>query len=296
MKNYEHCPVCKSENINFKLEARDYTVSKNLFRIYQCKECTLRFTNPIPEQEEIGYYYQSEEYISHSNTSKGFINRIYQIVRGITLNSKRKTVQKESGLKNGKILDVGCGTGEFLNKMKESGWETQGIEPDDNARAMAIKNHGLKIDKPDAFFDLAEGEYDVISMWHVLEHVHKLDEYIENLYRLLKPGGTLIIAVPNYQSYDAKHYRTTWAAYDVPRHLYHFSVKAIEHLVGRFKFRVNNIRIMPFDSFYVSMLSEGYKEGFMPVGIFIGFLSWISAIFNSKKCSSLIYIIRKTEN
>ncbi|MCB9231471.1 MAG: class I SAM-dependent methyltransferase [Bacteroidia bacterium] len=295
MKKYDQCPICGSENISFKLEAKDYTVSGKFFRISQCRNCTLRFTNPVPEQEEIGYYYQSDEYISHSNTSKGFINKAYQIVRGITLNSKQKLVIRSSGKRQGKILDVGCGTGEFLNKMKEAGWTTQGIEPEDSARKMASENFGLTVEEPAKFFEFSEAEFDVITMWHVLEHVHQLDEYIANLKRLLKPNGTLIIAVPNYQSHDAKKYRMVWAAYDVPRHLYHFSVEAMNYLMGRFGFVISKIKMMPFDSFYVSMLSEKNSEGSMLLGIWVGFVSWVKAVFRHEKCSSLIYIIHKSE-
>ena len=291
---YKCCPVCSSTKIAPILAAEDYTVSHEEFEIWECANCSLRFIQNIPVETEIGKYYQSEEYISHSNTNKGLINRLYQVVRGITLQQKKNLVQRLSGKRSGMILDIGCGTGEFLGTMKSAGWQTKGLEPDDGARQQAISNFALSVDSPDQLFSLEGGSYDVVSMWHVLEHVHQLKENVAQIRKLLKADGTLIIAVPNYQSKDAEHYGKQWAAYDVPRHLYHFSPQAMDELMSANGFAVKDHRRMPFDAFYVSMLSEQYRHGKLRLvsAFFSGLSSWWHNLFHKKRGSSIIYVIK----
>lgn len=293
MHTYATCPVCKSTQIQEVLRAKDHTVSKEDFSVYHCANCTHRFTNPVPGAADIGPYYQSEEYISHSNTSKGFINWAYQLVRKRTLRSKRNLVKGITGKQQGKLLDIGAGTGAFLSAMKTAGWETIGLEPDAGARQVAKETWGVDLQPIENFFHLENESVDAVSMWHVLEHVHELDAYLEKIYALLKPGGKWLVAVPNYTSWDADKYQEGWAAYDVPRHLYHFSPKSMQTLVERGNFKLIGTKRMPFDSFYVSMLSERYKNGSMIKGVWNGFCSYISASGNKNRCSSLIYLMEK---
>ena len=293
MYHYEYCPVCKSTDFTEVLRAKDHTVSKEEFSIAHCAQCGHRFTHPVPDQDHIGPYYQSEEYISHSNTSKGFINWAYQVVRKRTLKSKRNLVGRFAGSSQGQLLDIGAGTGAFLAEMKSSGWTAQGIEPDEGARQVARETWGLELAPASEFYGLPEGEFDVVTMWHVLEHVHELDRYLEKIYALLKPGGKWIVAVPNYTSWDADKYQAGWAAYDVPRHLYHFSPASMQALVERGGFKLKGMKRMPFDSFYVSMLSERYKNGSMVAGVWNGFCSYVAALRQKTRCSSLIYLIEK---
>lgn len=292
MQYYTECPVCKSKNFSPACEAKDYLVSQEIFQISECNECHLRFTNPIPDEDEIGKYYQSQDYISHTNTSEGLINKIYQWVRNITLVGKKNLIQKESKIKIGKILDIGCGTGEFLNGMHKAGWSVFGLEPDEGARQLAHSNYQLQIDSPAKLFELSENSLDVITMWHVLEHVHRLDDYLNQISKILKPDGALFIAIPNYTSYDANHYKNDWAAYDVPRHLYHFSPQSMKALLDRFNFKLEKMKRMPFDSFYVSMLSEKYKNGSIINAFWVGLKSNCKALFNTERCSSSIYLIK----
>ena len=233
MEKLSNCPVCNSTQTSLFLECKDNTVSRETFQIVQCDLCGFKFTNPRPEEDKLGVYYKSEDYVSHSNTKKGFINSTYQSVRKYTLLKKLQLISKY--YKSGKILDIGCGTGEFLNTCKNAKWETIGIEPDPDARKMAADNFGLDIRQESALKDLTEHSFDIISMWHVLEHVPRLNERIEELKRLIKPNGIIIIAVPNCNSLDAKIYKENWAAYDVPRHLYHFTPKDIELLFKSYK-------------------------------------------------------------
>lgn len=292
---YEYCPACQSSHIYPVLSVKDYTVSGEMFEIWHCDECTLRFTQKVPGPDFIGPYYQSANYVSHSDTEKGLVNRLYHLVRNRTLQSKRKLLQRITGKDKGSLLDIGAGTGAFANTMKQTGWEVTALEPDETARQNALNKYRLELESTDRLFTLEPDRFDAITMWHVLEHVHDLHGYFTRFYQLLKQEGRLVIAVPNYTSYDAKQYKEFWAAYDVPRHLYHFSPKSMELLAGAKGFALETIEPMWYDSFYVSMLSEQYKNGSanLPGAIWNGALSNCKTLLNKKKCSSLIYVFRK---
>lgn len=272
----------------------DHTVSRETFTIAQCDSCGFKFTNPRPEEHQLGKYYQSEEYISHSNTDKGFINSAYQSVRKYTLLKKLQLISRY--YRTGKILDIGCGTGEFLKTMSQAKWNTLGIEPDEQARKQCIEKHGLDVREEARLKQLPDAEFDVITMWHVLEHVPRLNERLEDLKRLLKPNGMIIIAVPNCDSLDAKIYKEKWAAYDLPRHLYHFTPKDVDTLFRKHGMKAFKVLPMIFDSFYVSMLSEKYKTGSPNVirSTWNGLRSNIAGMISGKKYSSQIYLISKS--
>jgi 2-polyprenyl-3-methyl-5-hydroxy-6-metoxy-1,4-benzoquinol methylase len=292
---YNQCPVCSSTNIKEVLRAKDYTVSKELFSVWHCNACTCRFTQNIPSAEDIGAYYQSADYVSHSDTKKGVINKLYHTVRNYTVQKKKQLIEKLSEKKRGSLLDVGAGTGAFAAIMLEAGWNVSGLEPDATARENALTNHQLQLQTLDALFSFNDKQFDVITLWHVLEHVHELHQYIETFHRILKDDGTLIVAVPNYTSYDAQVYKEFWAAYDVPRHLYHFSPAAMKQLMQQQNFKVVQCKPMWFDSFYVAMLSEHYKTGhnnFLRAA-WNGITSNTKAMSDARKCSSVIYVIKK---
>lgn len=290
---FDHCPFCNSEKIHPVLVAKDYTVSQENFEVWHCSTCTNRFTQSIPDIQNIGPYYQSATYVSHSDTDKGLINRLYHLVRSYTLGSKRKMITRISGLNQGVLLDIGAGTGAFANTMLQAGWEVTGLEPDPIARENAKQKHGIHLRSAEEVYSLPASSFDVITLWHVLEHVHDLHGYFKQFKQLLKPGGKLVIAVPNYTSKDASQYGQYWAAWDVPRHLYHFSPAGMKHLAGLHGFTVQSMHPMWFDAFYVSMLSEQYKngKGNLLGAFFTGLMSNLNAIGDKRKCSSLIYII-----
>ncbi|GAC1440149.1 MAG: class I SAM-dependent methyltransferase [Sediminibacterium sp.] len=249
----------------------------------------------MPDMATIGPYYQSAAYVSHSDTDNGLINHLYHLVRNHTLQTKRKLVNRVTGKQKGTLLDVGAGTGAFATVMKEAGWDITGLEPDDTARRNALLKNDLILHSAEDIYTLPAAQYDVITLWHVLEHVHDLHGYFERFAQLLKPDGKLVLAVPNYTSYDAAIYLGYWAAYDVPRHLYHFSPEGMEQL-GRLKgFTLQNSYPMWYDSFYVAMLSERYKNGRGHVfrAFWNGLMSNLMAWHNKKRCSSLIYIFSK---
>jgi 2-polyprenyl-3-methyl-5-hydroxy-6-metoxy-1,4-benzoquinol methylase len=287
------CPCCNSKDLVKALSSKDHTVSNEIFDIWHCNVCTARFTQNIPEKNEIGKYYRSENYISHSDTKKGIVNSLYHYVRKRTLRGKRKLVEKYTNLSTGKILDIGAGTGAFLHSMDQSGWRITGLEPDDTARENAKKFYGLSLLHPEELFKFPSQSFDVITLWHVLEHVHDLHIYMDQLKKILKPNGCLFIAVPNYTCYDEKVYNEFWAAYDVPRHLYHFSPASITQLLLKHGLQLKEIKPMWYDSFYVSMLSEKYRTGKNNylLAILNGYVSNWKALFDNEKGSSLIYVV-----
>lgn len=295
MIHYTNCPVCHSSEIQPSLVATDHTVSQQVFPIWHCNTCTARFTQDVPGEQEIGSFYASADYISHSDTKKGLINTLYHRVRKMTLASKRKLIIRTTKTQKGKLLDVGCGTGAFLHTMEEAGWAVTGLEPDPTAREKAVSFYGLAPLPTDQLFQLDPGTYNAITMWHVLEHVHELHRYVEQLGKLLAPGGRLFIAVPNYTSYDASVYKEYWAAYDVPRHLYHFSPASMQQLLEKYKLELIRSKPMWFDSFYVSMLSEKCRNGKGNIirAVWNGFVSNLKAAGDVRKCSSVIYVIGK---
>ncbi len=277
-----------------KISCQDYTVSNQIFDLIYNEKMEMYETFPQPKIEDLGAYYESEDYISHTDSKKSLTDKLYQIVKSYTLNNKLKLINSfQTESKN--ILDVGCGTGDFLLKCKNNGWDVTGVEPNKNANDLAtsklFESTTLKIHQN--LFDLKQEKFDVITLWHVLEHVPNLEDYILKLKSLLKPDGILIIAVPNFKSYDAYYYKEFWAAFDVPRHLWHFSKKSIELLFSKIQMNVRKTNPMIFDSFYVSLLSEKHKNGqsnFLKAFL-IGFLSNIKAL-RTKEYSSRIYIIK----
>lgn len=291
--NYSSCPVCGAAGISKVITAKDNTVSYEDFDIFHCSNCQLRFTQNVPDALSISKYYKSENYISHSNTSKGLVNRLYKLVRNISNRQKRNLIEKTTGLKHGNLLDIGSGTGYFAAEMQKANWEISGLEPDADARVIAQELNSVVLASTENLYQLPAKKFDVITLWHVLEHVHELKNYIKQFKLLLKEKGFLFVAVPNYKSLDAEIYKEHWAAYDVPRHLYHFSPNAMKRLMEDEGFEIKEMKPMWFDSFYVSLLSSKYKnESTNWVGAIITALrSNMKAMRDNSKCSSVIYII-----
>jgi SAM-dependent methyltransferase len=292
--HYTHCPVCGSSDIHPLLTAKDHSVSGEEFVIWQCQSCTLRFTQDVPDESSIGPYYQSQDYISHSNTSKGLLNKLYQAVRKFTLGQKSGLVISRT-TNHGRILDIGAGIGAFLNEMKGKGWDIEGIEPDYGARQQAKNLFAIDLKPTPELQHIPHNSFDAITLWHVLEHVESLQDYVALLKQLLKKNGKIFIAVPNYSSLDADLYGNRWAAYDVPRHLYHFTPRSIDVLVQKHGMKIIARKPMWFDAFYISLLSSKYRTGktsWLGAGI-NGIRSNLKALLNKEKTSSLIYIISK---
>lgn len=287
------CPWCDSDNNHQFLKLKDYFLTQEDFEILECNDCKLLFTTPCPAPDKIGDYYKSEEYLSHNDEKKSLFARIYNIVKKTNIKNKFNIAvdNKQSAVR---ILDIGCGVGDFLNYAKEKGCKITGIEPNDDARKIAEKKLNTKVFSPADLENLPDNSFDIITMWHVLEHVADLKTEIHHLQRLLKNDGRLILALPNYKSYDAEYYKDKWAAYDVPRHLNHFSRTSIENIFKETKFQLADIKPLKWDSFYISMLSEQYLgngNSFIK-GTITGWKSNRKAK-NSGEYSSLVYILIK---
>lgn len=257
METTDTCPICGHQLFAPYLTCEDYLVSHEKFDLQQCQTCNFRLTNPRPNAQKISGYYKSEQYVSHNDESKGVINSVYRLVRNFTLQSKLRLINK---LNNGpgKILDIGCGTGSFLENCQFSGWEVLGVEPDADARAVATDRLPSQV-----YSDLnllpETNQFDIITLWHVLEHIPNLNDTIRQLHHLVKDSGTVMIALPNSNSYDATYFKQFWAAYDVPRHLHHFTPTTIELLFSKYGFVLVDKKPMVFDAFYIAMLSTRYQ-------------------------------------
>jgi len=271
------------------LSVKDYSVSQETFDLYCDETLDMLITSPQPSLENLGKYYESEDYISHTDNKRSLFEKLYHFIKSIALKNKLNLINSQQPDK-GRLLDIGAGTGEFLSVAKNDGWQTIGVEPSDRAKAIA-KSKGVSFVEHTS--ELENNSFDVISMWHVLEHVSDLDAQIKELKRLLKPTATLIIAVPNFKSFDAKYYGKFWAAYDVPIHFWHFSKTAIKLLFEKEEIKLEKVLPMKFDSFYVSLLSEKYKSGKMNFikAFFIGLQSnWKAR--QHFEYSSHIYILK----
>lgn len=289
----------KKKGVDFELKSedevflicKDHSVSGEEFHLLRDPESKMLITFPKPAPEDLPSYYESPEYISHTDSTSSLTDKIYQAVKKFMLSKKLSWIENEFPEK-GKILDFGAGTGDFLIAAKSRGWEVHGVEPEKKARARAVeKGLNLQADLSGLKFET----FDVISLWHVLEHIPVPGDKIAELEKLLKPGGLLIIAVPNYKSYDAEYYKEYWAAYDVPRHLWHFSRTSFDKIFSGTDLKQEYSKAMIFDSFYVSLLSEKYKSGRINFlnAIITGLRSNIRAA-STGEYSSLAYFFRKT--
>lgn len=290
------CPLCKSGLFLNHSEIKDYSISRETFFLCQCTTCKLIFTNPRPNVEEIGQYYDSEDYISHKDKSRNLVQIIYKLVRKVTIRKKTQWLKKHVPLQ-GRLLDIGCGTGYFLKEAQNKGWKVTGIEPNDTARKLS-KQKGLKVFR--ALEKIEEGEkFDAITLFHVIEHVHEIRKTAKKLNNILNKDGRIFMAVPNHQSYDAKYYGKFWAAWDVPRHLYHFDQESMNQMAEQYGWEIEKVIPMKFDSYYVSILSEKYKDphnsgirSFLK-GLRIGYQSNHYAKNNSQNYSSLLFVLKK---
>ena len=271
---------------------KDYLVTGESFDIVECEACSIRTTTPFPDKKIIGNYYSSDDYISHDDKVSGIFDSIYGLVRTYQLNKKKKLIGKYFNKSNGKILDIGCGAGDFLQYMKENHWNINGVDTSNKARKIANKKLNIKVMDPKDWINNKE-KYDVITCWHSLEHVHEPWVYLDKIKKSLTLDGFLIVALPNYQSTDAKIYKEFWAAYDTPRHLYHFTIKSMNKTIKPHGLNIESIYRMNFDPFYVSMLSAKHMGKSFMSGLINGFKSWTLSIFSKDKCSSLIFIIKK---
>jgi SAM-dependent methyltransferase len=295
MQHYSTCPLCDSAEIGLFLQTNDLFLTSEPFSLFICRSCGFVFTQDHPDAAAMGRYYESEEYNSHNDSAGGLISSIYRLSRNLMLRRKRRLITSFTGLEKGQLLDIGSGTGHFLNEMKNSGWDVKGIEVSEDARNYSVNSLGVDVLAPDDLPYLPDQSFDCITLWHVLEHIHDLKGYASGIKRLLKPTGKCVVALPNCNSYDAEHYKKFWAAYDVPRHLWHFSPASFSYYARKNGFQILGMRSLPLDVFYISILSEKYRG--VKFSFITGLLkgTWFSfrSLVNRKKSSSLVFLIRK---
>ena len=289
------CPVCGTFEWRRSGQAKDYSVTGEWFELLACPTCELKATYPQPATDKIGRYYASRNYVSHSDTREGLTNKLFHRARTFMLRKKYQWITGATGKTSGRLLDVGAGTGYFAKYMLEQGWDVVALEPDETARKVALDKLDLHLHPLESLATQTAASFDVITLWHVLEHVHDVRGYMDHFRKLLKPGGSLLIAVPNHTSRDAIQYAGKWAAYDVPRHLWHFSPLSVEKLFQKHGFALYQKIAMPLDAFYVSMLSERYKGNYF-FGPAVAFISGLKTYLAERKktnnASSIIYIAK----
>ena len=288
----DKCPWCGSENAQLHLEVKDLFLTQEPFKILECKECGLLFTTPRPNKDEIGRYYKSEEYYSHQENKVGFIPKVYEKVKSVNLKNKYGIATE--GKEKGKALDIGCGVGDFLHTMEQHGWDCTGVEPSEDAKVIAKKRIKGQLLSSEEQENLPDSSFDIITMWHVLEHVDDIGWQIQQLHRLCKPGGRIIIALPNYKSYDGQYYKAEWAAYDVPRHLNHFNKETIIKILEERGLRHVKTEKLVWDAYYISYMSEKYRKHSIPLllGAFRGLVSNCKAR-KTGEWSSLVYVFER---
>jgi 2-polyprenyl-3-methyl-5-hydroxy-6-metoxy-1,4-benzoquinol methylase len=283
------CSLTNSPLFSY-IKVEDHFLSHETFSLLRNEDESLLTTYPVPEN--LGSYYESKDYISHNTQARGIIPLLYAFAQRISLRSKKRLIKKYSTLPK-TLLDYGCGAGVFLDYMKSNRWDAVGVEPNSSARTTSILNSGAPVFSLEEFEPMTK-RYSVITLWHVLEHIPNYNEVLLILKNRLEDNGILIVAVPNFKSWDAAYYKSYWAAYDVPRHLFHWSRKGIDYLAKKNGLKLIASKGMWLDAYYVSILSEKYKGAKWPIlsGIFFGAWSNARAIFTGET-SSVIYILKK---
>lgn len=286
------CPLCANKQTEHYLSSKDYFLSGEPFDLFKCSQCGLIFTHPFPDEKNIHKYYKSVQYFSHPHKRVSLTGKMYDWVKNRNIRAKFEIIHQFKP--KGKLLDIGCGSGDFIHYGKKIGWEVCGLEPDEEARKFAAAKTGENILHPEQTLSLESASFDVITLWHVLEHVYDLDKQLTEITRLAKGDALIVVALPNHRSHDAKTYGSFWAAWDLPRHLYHFDPNSIAYLFAKHGYSQVKTLPMKWDAYYVALLSEKYKykrQNYIRA-IWRAFISNRKAA-HTNHYSSLIYCFKK---
>ena len=301
MKNQiklKKCPVCEGNEFKLKYSLKDYRITQEPFTLASCQNCNFIVTQDVPPFDRIGKYYESPEYLEHSNKSEGIFDLTYNTLRRTMFAYKYRMIKNLHGEKT--ILDIGAGSGQFLHYMDQKGYKVSGVELSSKAREYAKNNFGLILKTPEELHSIDNtSKFYTITLWHVIEHLYDVHKTIQKLSTLLERDGYLIIAVPNSDSFDAKYYGKYWAGWDAPRHLWHFTPSTLRSVMKKHGFEAQKIRFLPFDPFFNALLSENYRHGKSIFNIFrallVGTLSFIRGIIDIERSSSIVYIFSKNK-
>jgi ubiquinone/menaquinone biosynthesis C-methylase UbiE len=298
MTEIHECPVCSGRNLLPDIQCIDHSVSHETFSLSKCQNCELLITTPRPSNIELDKYYVSAAYTSHIGKAKTIVDKLYLAARNYTLKWKLSLVKKNTQIHGKRLLDFGCGTGEFLKVAKSDGWQILGMEPSAHARRQSNTTVSNEIKSSLHEVINANVQFDAITLWHVLEHVEDLNITLSKLKDLLTKHGTIFIAVPNHTSRDAIHYGAYWAGYDVPRHLWHFGMKNMKLMADNHALTIHKIIPMRLDAYYISLLSEKYKNNnsFSLAGTLAAIVNALSSNYaarSNNEYSSLIYVLKK---
>lgn len=296
-QDFRPCPLCGASGQIPYANCTDFTVSKESYTLMRCPSCGMVYTLDPPSQEEMYRYDKLNLKLKLGDAPTGVVGRLYYRVRSHMLGKKARLVESQAYRTSGSLLNYGAKTGFFSHRMERRGWKVTSVERYHEERQFSLEMfHHRMIDVPE-MDSLHAGTFDVITMWHVFEHCHHPHELLDRFYELLRPGGILIMACPNIRSTDAMYYGPYWAAYDVPRHLWHFDTNSICKLAHRHGFTLMHHEVMPFDSFYISILSERHMRHRLAFirGMIHGLYSWCVSLTRRSRGSSLVYVFRKRQ-
>jgi 2-polyprenyl-3-methyl-5-hydroxy-6-metoxy-1,4-benzoquinol methylase len=289
------CLVCGSTGTEVLFTAKDHLVSGEDFVLKRCNVCGFTFTADPPDEKNIARFYLSENYISHSDKKQNLTDRVYHLARNYMLREKYKLVKKMSGREKGTLVDIGSGSGYFADYMNRKGWNVTGIELSEPAREYSISKFGLTVVSPTEISAIKDGSADCVTLWHVLEHLYEPVMWLREINRILKDDGKCIIALPNIQSADAGWFGNGWAALDVPRHLWHFSLATLQAFIKDHGFICSKAIPLPLDIYYIATLSYKNRGCRLPLlrGTITGLFLNVRSLFKKERASSLIYVISK---
>lgn len=289
------CLACGAADSSELYHAKDHLVSGKEFLIRKCNACGMGRTVDPPSENDAGAYYVSDEYISHTDRKQSISDYLYHLARSFMLGRKQRLVTSATGKSAGVLIDIGSGTGYFPAFMKKKGWQTTGVEISESAMRYSADRFGLNAVSPAEVRDLPSATADCITLWHVLEHLYRPDEWISEVSRMLKDDGKCILALPNFSSADAEWFGNSWAALDVPRHLWHFTPGSVQLFAERNGFSCERVLPLPLDLFYISILSYR-NRGISPAlirGMITGVFLAVRSGFRKEKSSSLVYVLAK---
>ncbi len=296
------CPLTGSAETRFICHAVDTACSGETFEIWEDTASGIRFTHPAPGPDEIGRYYEFDAYLSHGTEHAGITGKLYASVRNMMLSRKYRMLNPLPSVSESssfRMLDIGCGDGTFAGycAQKNPDWEIFGVEPSASAAETAKQRVGNLQLYTSAQDVPADKPFHLVTAWHALEHIHDLNDMMRHVHNLLEPNGIFCVALPNFRSRDCERYKNSWAAYDVPRHLWHFSPEAFTAFARKHGFTLLRKHRLPFDPFYVSLLSEPSERSFIRRGFSAGFAataSTISSLADIDRSSSVTYVLKKS--